>query len=128
MTRLRAEKIERIANDIPDVEVVGDEDGGDLLVLGWGSTYGVIRTAVQRARAAGQERLAGAPALPQPVPEEPRRRAQALQEGADPRDQPRPAALLIRGKFLVDAVGLNQVTGRPFTIAEVEEKILEMVD
>ncbi len=54
MTRLRFEKIERIANDIPDVEVFGDEDGGDLLVLGWGSTYGVIRTAVQRARTAGK--------------------------------------------------------------------------
>ncbi len=37
-------------------------------------------------------------------------------------------SLLIRGKFLIDAEGLHRVTGRPFTIQEVEDKILEMVD
>ena len=59
MTRLRFEKIARIANDIPDLEVFGDEEGGDLLVLGWGST---LRRQPHRGAARSrrrQERLAG---------------------------------------------------------------------
>jgi 2-oxoglutarate ferredoxin oxidoreductase subunit alpha len=53
MTLLRAEKIARIANDIPDLEVFGPETG-ELLILGWGSTYGAIRSAVERLHAEGQ--------------------------------------------------------------------------
>ncbi|MEK7670234.1 MAG: 2-oxoacid:acceptor oxidoreductase subunit alpha, partial [Bacteroidota bacterium] len=49
MVKLRTEKVERIANDIPLAEIEGDEKG-DLLVVGWGSTYGAIRTAVTRLR------------------------------------------------------------------------------
>jgi 2-oxoglutarate ferredoxin oxidoreductase subunit alpha len=126
MVHLRAEKIERIAQDIPDVVVNGDESGG-LLVLGWGSTYGVITTAVQRGRAKGQKVSAAHLRHLNPLP----RNLDAVLRSYDrvliPEINLGQLRLLIRGKFLVDAVGLNKVSGRPFTIAEVEDRITEMV-
>jgi len=128
MTRLRFEKIERIANDIPEAEVFGDEEGGDLLVLGWGSTYGVNRTAVQRARAAGksvsQVHLKHLNPFPRNLGDVLGRFKKVL----IPENNMGQLQLLIRGKFLVDAEGLHRVTGRPFTIQEVQDKILSMVD
>jgi 2-oxoglutarate ferredoxin oxidoreductase subunit alpha len=127
MTRLRFEKIERIANDIPDVEVYGDEEGGELLVVGWGSTYGVIRTAVQRARAAGksvsQVHLKHLNPFPKNLGDVLKRFNQVLV----PENNMGQLVLLLRGKYLVDAVGLHRITGRPFMSSEIEDKILEMV-
>jgi 2-oxoglutarate ferredoxin oxidoreductase subunit alpha len=127
MTHLRFEKIERIANDIPEAEVYGDEGGGDLLVLGWGSTYGVNRTAVQRARAAGksvsQLHLRHLNPFPRNLGEVLGRFKKVL----IPENNMGQLQLLIRGRFLVDAEGLHRITGRPFTIQEVEDKIMEMV-
>ena len=128
MTRLRFEKIERIANDIPEVEVFGDEDGGDLLVLGWGSTYGVNRTAVQRARTAGKSVSQVHIRHLNPFPKNLGDVLKRFKKVLIPENNMGQLTLLIRGKYLVDAEGLHRVTGRPFTISEVEEKILEMVD
>jgi 2-oxoglutarate ferredoxin oxidoreductase subunit alpha len=128
MTSLRFEKIERIANDIPEVEVFGDEQGGDLLVLGWGSTYGVIRTAVQRARAQGKSVSQAHLRYLNPFPKNLGDVVKRFNKVLIPENNMGQLSLLVRGNFLVDAVGLNRVTGRPFTIAEVEEKILELVD
>jgi 2-oxoglutarate/2-oxoacid ferredoxin oxidoreductase subunit alpha len=128
MTSLRFEKIERIANDIPDVEVFGDEDGGELMVLGWGSTYGVIRTAVQRARAAGKSVSQVHLRHLNPFPKNLGEVLSRYQKVLIPENNMGQLDLLIRGKFLIDAEGLHRVTGRPFTIQEVEDKILEMVN
>ena len=126
MTRLRFEKIARIANDIPEVEVFGDDEG-ELLVLGWGSTFGVNRSAVQRARAAGksvsQAHLRYLNPFPKNLGDVVRRYKKVL----IPENNLGQLRLLVRGEFLVDAVGLNRVTGRPFAISEVEERILELV-
>ncbi len=126
MVRLRAEKIERIVQDVPDVEVTGDDSGG-LLVLGWGSTYGVITTAVQRARAQGKRVSAAHLRYLNPLPgnlgEVLRRYDQVLM----PEINLGQMRMLVRAKYLVDVVGLNKVSGRPFTIAEVENKIAELL-
>jgi 2-oxoglutarate ferredoxin oxidoreductase subunit alpha len=127
MTKLRAEKIERIANDIPDLEVFGDPDGGDLLVLGWGSTYGVNRTAVQRARAAGKSVSQAHLRYINPFPKNLGDILKRFKKVLIPENNLGQMQLLIRGKFLVDAEGLHRVTGRPFTISEIEAKINEMV-
>jgi 2-oxoglutarate ferredoxin oxidoreductase subunit alpha len=126
MVRLRAEKIERIAQDIPDVAVDGDESGG-LLVLGWGSTYGVITTAVQRARSQGKRvsaaHLRHLNPLPKNLGDVLRRYDQVLM----PEINLGQMRMLLRAKYLLDIEGLNKVSGRPFTIAEVVKKIDEMV-
>ena len=127
MTRLRFEKIERIANDIPDLEVFGDDEG-DLLVLGWGSTYGVNRTAVQRARAAGKKVSQAHMKHLNPFPKNTEAVLRRFKKVLIPENNMGQLSLLIRGKYLIDAEGLHSVTGRPFTISQVETKILEMVD
>ena len=127
MTRLRFEKIDRIANDIPDLEVYGEEDG-DLLVVGWGSTYGVNRTAVQRARAAGKKVSQIHIKHLNPFPKNLGDILKRFKKVLVPENNMGQLVLLLRGKYLVDAEGYHRVTGRPFTITEIEEKILEMVD
>lgn len=126
MVHLRAEKIARIANDIPLLTVDGDESGG-LLVLGWGSTYGVITTAVQRSRAQGKKVSAAHVRNINPLPRNIGEVLSRYDQVLIPEINLGQFALLIRGRFLVDAVSLNKVSGRPFTIAEVEAKIEELV-
>ena len=125
MTRLRFEKIAAHRQRHPGRSRSSATTSGDLLVLGWGSTYGVNRTAVQRARTARQEGLAGAPAHLNPFPKNLGDVLRRFKKVLIPENNLGQLSLLIRGKFLVDAVGLHRVTGRPFTISEVEAKILE---
>jgi 2-oxoglutarate ferredoxin oxidoreductase subunit alpha len=125
MVRFRAEKIARIANDIPEIEVDGDASGG-LLVLGWGSTYGVITTAVQRARAKGQRVSAAHLRYLNPFPRNLGDVLARYDRVLIPEINLGQLRLLVRGRYLVDAIGLNKVSGRPFTIAEVEAKIDEL--
>jgi 2-oxoglutarate ferredoxin oxidoreductase subunit alpha len=126
MTHLRFEKIERIANDIPDLEVYGEPEG-DLLVLGWGSTFGVNRTAVQRAQAQGKKVSQAHLRHLNPFPKNTGDVVKRFKKVLIPENNMGQLSLLIRGKYLVDAVGHNKITGRPFTIAEIEERINELV-
>jgi 2-oxoglutarate/2-oxoacid ferredoxin oxidoreductase subunit alpha len=112
--------------DVPDIEVAGDESG-DLLVLGWGSTYGVITTAVQRARAQGKRVSSAHIRYINPLPAnlgDVMKRYDRVLLAEMNLGQMR---LLLRAKYLIDVVGLNKVSGRPFTIAEIETKIAELV-
>ena len=79
-----------IADDIPPLEVFGPADG-DLLILGWGSTYGAIRSAVERLQRRGPQRRPRPPAPPQPVPGQHGGGPPELPQGAHPGGQPRPA-------------------------------------
>ena len=126
MVKFRAEKIERIANDIPEVEPWGEESGG-LLVLGWGSTYGVITTAVQRARAQGKKVSAAHIRHLNPLPRNLGDVLHRYDRVLMPEINLGQLRMIVRGKYLVDAEGLNKVAGRPFTIADIENKISEMV-
>ena len=125
MVHLRAEKIQRIAQDIPELEVDGDERGG-LLVLGWGSTYGVITTAVQRARAQGKKVSAAHLRYLNPFPRNLGHVLARYDRVLIPEINLGQLRLLVRGTFLVDAVGFNKVAGRPFTIRDIESKIAEL--
>jgi 2-oxoglutarate ferredoxin oxidoreductase subunit alpha len=127
MTDTRAWKIANIANDIPPVEVKGDGDA-ELLVLGWGSTHGVIQAAVRRVRNGGVK-VAFAhlhhlnpfpPNLGEVIQQYPKVLIPELNTGQ--------LRFLIRAEFLVPAVGLNKVAGVPFTITELTEKIMEMLE
>ena len=126
MVHLRAEKIARIAQDIREIEVSGDAEGG-LLVLGWGSTFGVITTAVQRARVKGQKVSAAHLRYLNPFPRNLGDVLSRFDQVLIPEVNLGQLRLLVRGRYLVDAAGLNKVSGRPFTIREVEEKIAQMV-
>ena len=79
MVRLRAAKIDGIA--VPDVEVDDPTGDAELLVLGWGSTYGPIGAGARRVRTLGHKIATGAPAPPQPAARQPRRGAPPLPSG-----------------------------------------------
>jgi 2-oxoglutarate ferredoxin oxidoreductase subunit alpha len=90
MCRLRAEKIRRIADTSRRPRSTAMLDG-DVLVVGWGGTYGAIRAGVDKVLARRPPRRARAPAPPEPAAQRPRRHPAPLQEGARARAQPRPA-------------------------------------
>ncbi|HUO85811.1 MAG TPA: 2-oxoacid:acceptor oxidoreductase subunit alpha [Thermoanaerobaculia bacterium] len=123
MVQLRAEKVERIARDIPPTEVFGDPEGGDLLVVGWGSTAGSITGAVNAARADGLSvsriHLRHLNPLPADLGDVLARFGRVLL----PEMNSGQLALLLRARYLVDVVSYPKVQGRPFFRSEIEAKI-----
>ena len=89
MIQLRAEKIARIANDIPLVEVDDETGDAELLVLGWGSTWGSIKAAVRRIRAADKKVASAQLIHLNPFPRNLGDVLARVPEGARPRDEPR---------------------------------------
>ncbi|MEX2159880.1 MAG: 2-oxoacid:acceptor oxidoreductase subunit alpha [Dehalococcoidia bacterium] len=126
MVHYRAEKVARIARDIPHLEVIGDDEG-ELLVLSWGSTYGAVITAVQRARAAGKSVSMAHLRYLNPFPENLGDVLSRYKKVLIPELNLGQLAMLIRARYLVDAISYNRITGRPFHVAEIEEKINELV-
>ena len=122
MVHHRAEKVARIANDIPDLEVVGNPEG-ELLVLGWGSTYGAITSAVQRARADGLSVSAAHLRHMNPFPKNLGDVLSRFERVLIPEMNLGQLRMLIRARYLFDAIGLNRVTGRPLKTGEIVEKI-----
>ena len=126
MVRFRAEKVERIAHDIPDLKIVGEQEGS-LLVLGWGSTYGPALSAVQRAQARGLSVSSAHLRHLNPFPRNLGDVLSRFDRVLIPEMNLGQLEMLIRARFLIDAEGLHQVTGRPFKITQIEEKINELV-
>jgi 2-oxoglutarate ferredoxin oxidoreductase subunit alpha len=120
MQRLRAEKIARIANDIPELQVFGPPDG-ELLILGWGSTYGSIRTAVERLQAEGQSVAHAQLRHLNPFPRNTGEILARYRRVLIPEVNLGQLRMLIRARYLVDAIGLNRVRGKPFRISEIHE-------
>jgi 2-oxoglutarate ferredoxin oxidoreductase subunit alpha len=125
MVRTRAEKVERAAADIPLAEPEG-EDAGGLLVVGWGSTYGAITSAVRRARALGRRVSQLHLRHLNPMP---RNMAEVLSR-YDPVLVPEinmgQLALLLQGRYLKPVERLNKVQGLPFRASEILERVMEL--
>jgi 2-oxoglutarate ferredoxin oxidoreductase subunit alpha len=121
MNLLRAEKVARIVRDIPATEIYGD-DRGELLILGWGSTYGSIRSAVERLRARGRKVGHAHIRHINPLPGDLGEILQRFDKVLMPELNAGQLRMLIRSKYLVDAIGFNLVRGKPFQIGEIEAK------
>jgi 2-oxoglutarate/2-oxoacid ferredoxin oxidoreductase subunit alpha len=127
MVRTRAAKVERIAESLPPLEV--DDPGGQakVLVLGWGSTYGPIGAGVRRVRKAGyhaaQVHLRHLNPFPRDLGDILKRYDKVL----IPEMNLGQLAMLIRARYLVDAVGYNYVRGLPLKAAELAEAIGNLV-
>jgi 2-oxoglutarate ferredoxin oxidoreductase subunit alpha len=126
MQVLRAAKVAGIANDIPDLQVAGPASG-DLLILGWGSTYGPIRSAVERLQGQGRSVAHAHLRHLNPLPRNTGDVVASYRRVLIPEVNLGQLRWLIRAKFLVDAEGLNLVRGKPFRITEIEEKANEML-
>jgi 2-oxoglutarate ferredoxin oxidoreductase subunit alpha len=126
MTLLRAAKVAGIAADIPPLEVYGPAEG-DLLVLGWGSTYGAIRSAVERLQQRGASVAHAHLRYLNPFPANTGDVLAAYKRILIPEINLGQLLMVIRARFLIDAIGYNRVRGKPFRIAELEaeaERIL----
>ncbi len=121
MVALRAEKIANVAREIPPLEVTG-ADKGDLLVLGWGSTFGSIRMAVERWNRTESKKIGCAHLRHlNPFPSNLGAVLERFERVLVPELNLGQLELLIRGRFGGDVKGLHKVQGRPFTIAELED-------
>jgi 2-oxoglutarate ferredoxin oxidoreductase subunit alpha len=126
MVHTRAQKIANIANEIPELEVVGPAEG-DLLVIGWGGTFGSTLTAVQRAARKGRKVAQAHLRYLNPMPKNTAEVLRRYKKVLVPELNCGQLRMLLRAQFLVDAVGLNKVQGRPFLVSEIEQKIDQML-
>jgi len=127
MVRLRAAKVEAVADDIPDVVPAGDQSG-DLLIVAWGSTHGPITAALKTAREKGQSvghvHLRHLNPLPKNLGEVLKRYKHVLV----PEMNMGQLVMILRAKYLVDAQGYNKIQGKPFKQSEIEQKIDEILE
>jgi 2-oxoglutarate ferredoxin oxidoreductase subunit alpha len=122
MVKMRAAKIERIANDIPTQTIDGDQEG-DLLVIGWGSTYGSIKTAVETARERGISVSHAHLRYLNPMPRNLGEILYKFKKILVPEINNGQLIKLLRSKYLVPAVGFNMIRGLPLNSEDIESKI-----
>ena len=128
MVRTRAAKIERIAESLPPLEVDDPSGKAKVLVVGWGSTYGPIGAAIKHVRNAGyhaaQVHLRHLNPFPQDLGDILKRYDKVLV----PEMNLGQLSLLLRGTYLVDAIGFNVVRGLPIKAAELAEAIGALIE
>ena len=132
MVRLRAQKVAGIAADIPELDVddpdVDDPEGGaELLVVGWGSTYGPIGAAVRRVRKRGLQVAHAHLHHLNPFPRNTGEVLRRYEKVLVPEMNLGQLALLLRAEFLVDVISYTQVRGRPLTSAELEDAVVALI-
>jgi 2-oxoglutarate ferredoxin oxidoreductase subunit alpha len=123
MTQLRAAKVAKIADDIPALQV-DHEDGAEVLVLGWGSTYGTITAAVRRVRAEGKKVASAHLQHLNPWPKNVGEVIGAYPRVVIPEMNTGQLLKLIRAEFLVDAEGYDKVQGQPIFAEELANAIM----
>lgn len=126
MTRLRQAKIDKIAESLPPLEVDDPSGAAKVLVLGWGSTYGPIGAACRDARKLGVNVAQAHLRHLNPFPKELGDILKSYDKVLIPEMNMGQLSLLVRGKYLVDAVGYNQVRGLPLSASELADKIIEL--
>ena len=127
MTRLRAEKVKNIQFFIPDAKPDSGNENAKVAVLGWGSTYGAIKTAVKELIAEGYDVAHIHLRYINPFP----KNLGGLLYGYDqvliPEMNRGQLLQLVRAEFLIPATGLSKVQGLPFTTTEIKQKIVELL-
>jgi 2-oxoglutarate ferredoxin oxidoreductase subunit alpha len=126
MTKLRVAKVAGIAADIPPVDV-DDPGNAEVLVLGWGSTYGSIQAAIRRIRAQGHQVAHAHLRHLNPFPANLGDVLRSYRRILVPEMNLGQLQKLVRAAFLVDAQGLHKMQGKPFRAEEIEKAIYEVL-
>src|SRR4030095_10661542 len=126
MVNLRARKIKNIENDIPLLEVEGEPEG-ELLVIGWGSTYGAITSARENLLSKGYKFSRIHLRYLNPFPKNLGDIVKKFKKVLIPEMNLGQMLKLIRAEYLVDAIGMNKVQGLPFKAREIENKVIELL-
>ena len=128
MSLVRAKKIAGIANDIPDQSIEVGNDHGKLLVVGWGSTYGAIREAVERCRERGLDVSHAHVRNINPFPKNLGDLLRRFDRVLVPELNLGQLVRVLRSQFLVPAESFPKIQGQPFKIAELEERIRKALE
>lgn len=126
MTKLRAQKIKQIQSFIPPAKVDNGNEKGKLLVLGWGSTYGAIKTAVKEAIEEGFDVSHVHLRYINPLPKNLGWLLYGFEKVLIPEMNCGQLLQLIRAEFLIPASGFSKVQGLPFTTTEIKERIIRI--
>ena len=126
MTELREEKVQKIADDFPKTEVLGS-DSGDALILSWGGTYGSCRSATERLQNDGKKVSHVHLRWLNPLPTDLGEILIRFKKVIIPELNMGQLSKLIRADYLVDAIGLNLVRGRPFKASDIVDKVNELI-
>jgi len=126
MIRTRRQKIKNIVATVPDLTVNGDESG-ELLVLGWGSTYGAITTAVDRCRELGMDVSSAHLRYLEPMPANTVDVVKRFKRVLIPEMNMGQLLHVMRANFLIDASGLDKVEGKPFMVGEIVAEITRLL-
>jgi len=126
MVKQRAEKVRRVAQEIPPTSINGPATG-DLLVVGWGGTYGSITAAVERAQADGQSVAQIHLRHLNPLPPDLGHILREYRKILVPEINSGQLVRVLRAEYLVDAVGFNRVLGLPLASEEISEAINQLL-
>ncbi len=127
MVKLRAEKVERVAQDIPPSTINGDPEG-DLLIVGWGSTRGTIEAAVEFARAEGKRVSSVHLRHINPLPSDLEDICLRFKHLMVPEINNGQLVRILRDRFLLPFIPLNKIQGQPFKRSEINAKIDEILN
>jgi 2-oxoglutarate ferredoxin oxidoreductase subunit alpha len=127
MVKIRQEKVDKIADYIPEQKLDSGPDKGKILVLGWGSTYGAIKSAVQELQAEGQEVSHAHLRYIRPFPKNLGDILKNFEQILIPEINNGQLIKIIRDQYLVDAKGYNKIMGIPITKTELLNKLKEML-
>jgi 2-oxoglutarate ferredoxin oxidoreductase subunit alpha len=127
MVELRAEKIARIANDIPELQVYGEPEG-EVLVVGWGGTFGAINAAVEEVRARNLPVSSIHLRYMNPFPKNLPQILGRFEKVLVPELNLGQLSWLLRAKYLVPTISFCKVKGKPFKISEIINKIEEVLE
>ncbi|MBU7578734.1 MAG: 2-oxoacid:acceptor oxidoreductase subunit alpha [Flavihumibacter sp.] len=127
MVKIRQEKVDKIADYIPEQKLDSGPEKGKILVLGWGSTYGAIKSAVQELQAAGQEVSHAHLRYIRPFPKNLGDIIKNFEQVLIPEINNGQLIKIIRDQYLVDAKGYNKIMGVPITKTELVNKLKDML-
>jgi len=128
MVRTRARKIAGITREIPPTEIFGDQNGGDIAVLGWGSTYGSIREAVKQLRDKGKSVSHIHIRFMNPLPADLGDQLRKFKKVMVAEMNMGQLLKIVRADYLIDAVGCNKIQGRPFKVSELTNRITRALE
>lgn len=126
MVKLRQEKVDRVANYVPEQKIDNGKEKGKILVLGWGSTYGSIKTAVKECIEAGIDVSHAHVKYMNPLPKNLGSILKNFDKVLMPEMNNGQFSKVIRDKFLINTINFNKIKGVPFSSGELKKKIEEL--
>ena len=127
MVKIRQEKVDKIADSIPEQIIETGEESGDVLLYSWGSTYGAVKTAARQLIEEGLKVSHAHVKYLNPLPKNTKDVLSGFKHVIMPEMNNGQFVKIIRDKFLIDAQGLNKIKGLPFATEEIVDKVKEVL-